>query len=147
MQVPIFIHRGMQGSARFDMHEESEGTQKVFCLSGAIFDVLNKGRTFVVDELDSSLHPLMMRHLLDLFHGNDTSNKRAQLIFTTHDTSLLDVDILRRDQIWFIEKDVDHSSRLYPLSDFNPRNKEALEKGYLSGRYGAIPFFNHEISS
>lgn len=147
MQVPIFIHRSAQGSARFDMHEESEGTQKVFRLSGAVFDVLKNGRTFIVDELDSSLHPLMMRHLLELFHGADTSNKQAQLIFTTHDTTLLDVDILRRDQIWFIEKDVDHSSRLYPLSDFNPRNKEALEKGYLSGRYGAIPFFSQEITN
>lgn len=138
MQVPVFLHKGI----RFEMHDESLGTQKVYCLSGPVFDVLSRGLTFVVDELDGSLHPLMMQHLLGLFHNETVNHKGAQLLFTTHDTSLLDVEVLRRDQVWFIEKDSHHVSRLYPLSDFNERGKVALEKRYLDGRYGAIPFFN-----
>ena len=90
--------------------------------------------------MDNSLHPLIVRFLVNLFHENDINKLNAQLFLTTHDTSLLDDDIFRRDQIWFIEKDQNSSSRLYPLLDFSPRKDEALGKGYLKGRYGAHPF-------
>lgn len=124
----------------FDFNEESHGTQRFFTYAGPILDVLKNGHILIVDELDSSLHSKMVRFLIGLFHKPELSNK-AQLFFSTHNTSLLDTDLFRRDQIWFIEKDQDQSSHLYPLTDFSPRKDEALEKGYLAGRYGALPFF------
>ena len=105
-------------------------------------EVLEQGRVICIDELESSLHPLITRFLVLLFHNPEINQKQAQLIFTTHDTNILDNDILRRDQIWFAEKDRDQSTRLYPLSDFSPRKQEALQKGYLQGRYGALPYIS-----
>jgi AAA15 family ATPase/GTPase len=137
-----FQHVTEKGKAVFSLKEESFGTQRLFYLAGPILDMLDKGRTLIVDELDSSLHPLLVRRLVELFQNPDINSKNAQLIFTTHDTSLLDIELFRRDQIWFVEKDKYQASRLYPLSDFSPRNKEALERGYLLGRYGALPFFS-----
>jgi hypothetical protein len=123
-----------------DIGEESAGTQRLFQSAGAWLNVLNNGEVILYDELDTSLHPLMTRFLIGLFHDKATNPKNAQLVFTTHDTSLLDSEIFRRDQIWFIEKDKKGASRLYPLSDFSPRRDEKLERGYLRGRYGALPF-------
>jgi hypothetical protein len=91
----------------------------------------------VVDELDTSLHPMLVHYLVKRLH---LENSKAQLIFTTHDTTLLSQKILRRDQVWFMEKDAQRASKLYPLSDFSPRENEAIERGYLNGRYGGIPF-------
>ncbi len=99
-----------------------------------------RGRILFIDELDTSLHPLMVRFLIGLIQNPEINKYNAQLIFTTHDTSVLDTDLFRRDQVWFVEKDREQASRLYPLSDFKPRKGEALEKGYLNGRYGALPF-------
>ena len=123
-----------------DLGEESKGTQILFHSAGAWMNVLNNGEVIFYDELDTSLHPLMTRFLIRQFHGATTNPKNAQLVFTTHDTSLLDADIFRRDQVWFIEKDKKSASKVYPLSDFSPRKDEALERGYLRGRYGALPF-------
>ncbi len=141
--VPVvhFQHQTESGEAiAFPLQEESNGTQKFFAFAGPLMDVLAKGRTLFVDELDTSLHPLMVRFLINLIHNPAINRKNAQLVFTTHDTSVLDTDIFRRDQVWFIEKDSAQASRLYPLSDFSPRKGEALERGYLHGRYGALPF-------
>jgi hypothetical protein len=118
------------------------GTQRLYLLAGPVLDVLRNGRVLVVDELDSSLHTLLVRRLIGMFQSGELNPHGAQLIFSTHDTSLLDQSLFRRDQIWFTEKDSSQATRLYPLSDFSPRNKEALERGYLAGRYGAVPFFN-----
>lgn len=137
-----FHHITDKGSAVFNLNDESLGTQRLLFLAGPILDILKKGLTLIVDELDNSLHPLLVRRLVELFHSSSINSQGAQLIFTTHDTSLLDPDLFRRDQIWFVEKDRDQSSKLYPLSDFSPRKNEAFERGYLMGRYGAIPFFN-----
>lgn len=126
----------------FDNRYESFGTQKLMAIVGPIFDAVDNGKLLVVDELDSSLHPLMMRFLLGLVHDADLSKRGAQLWITTHDTTLLDTDLLRRDQIWFVEKGESQASRLYPLSDFSPRKNEALERGYLRGRYGGVPFLS-----
>ena len=123
-----------------DIGEESAGTQRLFQSAGAWLNVLNNGEVILYDELDTSLHPLMTRFLIGLFHGKATNPKNAQLVFTTHDTSLLDREVFRRDQVWFIEKNKKGASRLYPLSDFSPRKDERLERGYLRGRYGALPF-------
>lgn len=125
------------------MDEESEGTKKIFALAGPWIDVLAHGYVLVVDELDTSLHPELLRHLIRLFHSPKTNPNSAQLIFSTHDTTLLDSDLFRRDQIWFVEKAPDLASHVYPLTDFSPRKGENLEKGYLQGRYGAIPFFGN----
>jgi len=136
-----FHHRTDTGELlTLDLSEESDGTQKLFSYAGPLLDVLAKGRILVVDELDTSLHPLMVRFLISLVHNPAINKHNAQLIFTTHDTSVLDPDLYRRDQIWFVEKSKDQSSRLYPLSDFSPRKGEALERNYLHGRYGALPF-------
>jgi len=136
-----FVHKSDKELASFEMHEESVGTQRLFAFAGPILDVLRHGRLLVVDELDGSLHPLMVRYLVKLFHS-DVNKHGAQLIFTTHDTSLLDQSLFRRDQIWFVEKDRAQATRLYPMTDFSPRKNEALERGYLAGRYGALPFLS-----
>jgi AAA15 family ATPase/GTPase len=136
----LFHHVTEQGKAVFSLGDESMGTRNLLFLTGPVLDILNKGMVLVVDELDSSLHPLLVRRLVELFQNPVVNKKGAQLIFTTHDTSLLDPDLFRRDQIWFVEKDRDQASKLYPLSDFSPRKNEALERGYLMGRFGALPF-------
>ena len=136
-----FLHKMDSGeSVPFRFSDESDGTKRLFAFAGPWLDVLAKGRILFVDELGTSLHPLMVRFLLGLIQNQEINRYNAQLIFTTHDISVLDTDILRRDQIWFVEKDPKQASRLYPLSDFKPRQREALEKGYLKGRYGALPF-------
>ena len=122
------------------LEHESHGTQKLFAYAGPLFNVFNDGCVLVVDELESGLHPKMVQFLVNLLYDNELNNKNAQLIFTTHQTSLLDSDYLRRDQIWFVEKNTSNASVLYPLMDFSPRKSENIERGYLQGRFGAIPF-------
>lgn len=138
-----FHHVTEQGRAIFDLSDESNGTRNLLFLAGPVLDILSKGLTLVIDELDTSLHTLLVRKLVRLFHCPDINTGGAQLIFTTHDTSLLDApDLLRRDQIWFIEKNRDQASSLVALSEFSPRKNEALERGYLMGRYGGVPFLS-----
>lgn len=139
------LHPGQSSNEiRFPIKEESFGTQRFFALSRPLLEALENGRTLFVDELDASLHPKLLRHLIELFHNPQTNPKGAQLIFNTHDTTLLDGSLFRRDQIWFMEKDREGCSHLYSLLDFSPRQGEALAKGYLIGRYGAIPFLSDE---
>lgn len=137
-----FRHSTEDGEAIFNLDDESTGTRNLLFLAGPILDILEKGRTLVVDELDNSLHPLLVRRLVELFHNPTLNSNGAQLIFSTHDTSLLNPDLFRRDQIWFVEKNAAQESTLYPLSDFSPRKNEAYGHGYLIGRYGALPFFD-----
>lgn len=134
-----FFHREVdtQAPVEFADEEESDGTRALFAFAGPWLDVLENQRVLVVDELDTSLHPLLVHHLVKRLHSADTN---AQLIFTTHDTTLLSQKLLRRDQVWFMEKDERSATKLYPLSDFSPRDNEAVERGYLNGRYGGIPF-------
>lgn len=135
-----FHHVTEDGKAVFGLADESNGTRNLLFLSGPVLDIVLKGLTLVIDELDTSLHTLLVRQLVQLFHNTGLSKKGAQLIFTTHDTSLLDApDLFRRDQIWFVEKERDQATRLYSLSEFSPRKNEALERGYLMGRYGGLP--------
>lgn len=122
----------------FDLSDESDGTRKLFEFIGGWERALSLGATLFVDELDRSLHPYITHFLVSLFHSN-RNEKNGQLIFTTHDTTLLDTNLLRRDQVWFVEKDAKQSTNLYPLLDYRPRKDEALEKGYMKGRYGAVP--------
>lgn len=133
-------HEGSDGKAvAFDISDESDGTRKLFEFIGGWIKALDTGATLCVDEIDRSLHPHLTRMLVRLFQSELNQNK-AQLLFTTHDTTLLDPELLRRDQIWFAEKDEKRATRLYPLLDYSPRKNENLERGYLLGRYGAVPF-------
>ncbi len=136
---PRFRHVVGETSAEFELQDESQGTQKLFALSGPLLDILDRGSIMVVDELDRSLHPSLVRKIVETFQNAEINRNGAQLLFTTHDTSLLDQTLLRRDQIWFTEKQVDQSSTLTPLTDFSPRKGEALEQNYLAGRYGGVP--------
>ncbi len=141
-----FSHVTEQGRAVFDLMDESSGTRNLLFLTGPVLDILKKGLTLVIDELDTSLHTLLVRELVRLFHRPEVNTGGAQLIFTTHDTSLLDApDLFRRDQVWFVEKDKDQASTLVALAEFSPRKNEALERGYLMGRYGGVPFLNHTL--
>lgn len=140
--VPTFRHETSSGAATLDISVESLGTQRLFALAGHVLVALSKGGILVVDELSTSLHTLLARQLVELFHDPDSNTHGAQLIFTTHDTTLLDSDLFRRDQIWFVEKNESQASVLFPLTDFSPRKNEALGRGYLMGRYGALPFLN-----
>lgn len=139
MVRPRFVHKDVNSleTVEFEESEESDGTRALFAFAGLWLDLLANERVLVIDELDSSLHPLLVHHLVKRLHQAGT---KAQLIFTTHDTTLLSQKLLRRDQVWFMEKDDKSSTQLYPLSDFSPRDNEALERGYLNGRYGGIPF-------
>lgn len=125
---------------------ESEGSKKVIEMSGPIFDSLNGGKTLIVDELDAKLHPLLTRNIVLLFMDPQRNPKGAQLIFATHDTNLLDLDVIRRDQIWFAEKDKVESTDIYSLVEFKDedgkkvRNDRDIKRDYIRGRYGAIPF-------
>jgi uncharacterized protein len=131
----------------FDKDEsESEGTNKIIDLSGPIFNTLILGKVLIIDELDAKLHPLITIHIISLFNNPETNPNNAQLLFSTHDTNLLSNDLFRRDQIWFTEKDETEQTDLYSLFNFNlpdgtkVRNDSNLEKNYIRGRYGAIPF-------
>ena len=137
--VPLFQHAAKNGIVAFEYPDESEGTQKLFALAGHLFEIVAEGQILVIDELDRSLHPLLVKLLIEIFQDPDYNKTNAQLVFTTHNTSLLHSDILRRDQVWFTEKDGDGASMLAPLSSFAPRKHEALERGYLAGRYGGVP--------
>ena len=129
-----------------DLSDESAGTQVLFRSAGAWLQVWENGEVLLVDEIDTSLHPLLTRFLISKFHSQSSNPKNAQLIFSTHNTSFLNQDLFRRDQIWFVEKGADGSSRLYPLTDFSPRNDEVLDNWYLRGRYGALPVLNESAN-
>jgi len=122
----------------FDLTEESEGTQRLIDFIPVIDLILNSGATFVIDEIDQSLHPTLLYTLVKKIM--DEQNTKGQLIFTTHESSLLDMNIFRQDEIWFVEKNKSGSTQLYSLSDFKPRYDLDIRKGYLKGRFGAIPF-------
>ncbi|MDD9824403.1 MAG: ATP-binding protein [Gammaproteobacteria bacterium] len=136
------VHRDSEGKeVAFGFDQESDGTQKVFSFAGPWIDSLQNGHVLFVDELHDNLHPQLAKFLVRRFHGRDTNPSNAQLVFTAHETSILSQDLMRRDQIWFCEKDRRHATRLYPLTDFHPRKgRENLELAYRSGRYGALPY-------
>lgn len=122
---------------------ESNGTQMLFAYGITIYKALKNGKTIVIDELDSGLHPMLVNYIVGLFNNKNTNKNNAQLIFNTHDVSLLDLDVFRRDQIYFTEKN--HSNGvtdLYSLSQFTPRKNDNIRKGYMQGRYGAIPIIS-----
>lgn len=133
-------HSTPHGQAVFGVEDESSGTRALLALIGHLVNALELGRTIIIDELDSSLHPLIVRMVVGMFNSTDNTTG-AQLIFSTHDATVLDAPgLLRRDQVWFTEKGKAQATTLIPLLDFKPRLGEAIGRGYLSGRYGGIPF-------
>jgi uncharacterized protein len=141
-------HRGTQDDIEFDSIDESLGTLVWVGLIGPVVHALAEGAVLLADELEASLHPTLVVHLARLFQDPATNPRRAQLVFNSHEATLLGDSVgervLGRDQVWFTEKLHDGSTRLYPLTDLNPRKEEAIGRRYLSGRYGATPIVSRE---
>jgi uncharacterized protein len=132
------------GTESFDLNlQESEGTQKIFAISGLLVDTLQEGKTLIIDEFDARLHPLISYAIVELFNKNETNPNNAQLIFMTHDTNLLTNKLFRRDQIWFTEKNRYGVTDLYSLAEYKIRNDASFESDYIKGRYGAIPYIGN----
>ena len=128
------------GNVSFPFNKnESEGTIKYFSLAYPIIDALDNGKRVIIDELDSKLHPLLVRKIIMLFNSSTTNPKGAQLLFTTHDTYLLGAGLLRRDQVWFTQKDGLGATSLYSLAEYKVRSNAAFDRDYINGRYGATP--------
>ncbi|MBT3327546.1 MAG: ATP-binding protein [Gemmatimonadales bacterium] len=143
-QVSLRHAAGTGEDGWITLERESAGTRAILRLAPAVIDTLRTGGLLVVDELESSLHPLLASEMLKQFNDVRTNSNHAQLLFTTHDTNLLGTTsgptALRRDQVWLTEKADNGATHLFPLTDYKPRKAENLERGYLQGRYGAIPF-------
>lgn len=122
----------------FDLEDESDGTIRLLDFVPAFNDIISKNMVYVIDEIERSIHPLLIKELIRKFSLDDQT--KGQLIFTTHESNLLDQDIFRQDEIWFVEKDKSGSTDLYSLSDFKEHKTIDIRKGYLNGRYGSIPF-------
>jgi uncharacterized protein len=141
----LFKHKNSNNY--LSLSEESLGTQILFTFIPFIENTLSNKKVLIIDELDKSMHPFLVQYIVSLFNDTDTNKNSSQLIFDTHDTNLLDLNVLRRDQIWFVLKDNDNGvSELYPLSDFSVRKKENVEKGYMLGRYGGVPFIKNDYN-
>lgn len=134
------VHQGLSKQHALPLRQESAGTRRLLVVMSKILRALEKGSLLLIDELDTSLHTLVAEQILELFADPKYNPKGAQLIATTHDTNILACDHLRRDQIWFCEKDDIGVSSIFSLAEFKIRPTDRFEKGYLEGRFGAIPF-------
>lgn len=136
------VHHCSDGSSvHLRLEEESEGTKKLFSISGPLIDSLEDGNVLIIDELHESLHPKIVSFIVDIFNNEKTNPNNAQLIFTTHDTSILNEDVFTPDQVWFCDKNESQETSLYSLSEFKVRKgRSNFEAGYLSGRFGAVPY-------
>jgi uncharacterized protein len=140
------IHQNSSGETiRWRFEEESVGTQKLFSFATDILISLQIGGVILIDELGTNLHPKITSYIIQLFQNPKTNPRGAQLIFTSHDNTLQRNQLLRRDQIWFTEKKSDQSTDLYSLADFKVRNDLAIDKAYLDGRFGAVPFLPETV--
>ena len=141
------MHETAEGfNGELDLEEESDGTQKIFALAGPWVDALKHGYVVILDELHDSLHPSLVRFLVDCFHNTKMNGQCAQLVFSTHETAILNQEVFRRDQIWFCEREESQATTLFPLNEFRPRKGvDNLERGYLSGRFGALPFISSRL--
>ena len=135
----ISTHKNIAGS-EVDMpfSGESDGTRRLIDYMPLFYAILHQPRVYVVDEIERSIHPLLIKNIIQKISERETM--QGQLIFTTHESCLLDQDIFRPDEIWFVQKDVEQATQLYPLSDYNIHKTANIENGYLNGRYGGIPF-------
>ncbi len=141
--VDVLVQHQPEGGepAEIDISEESDGTRKMFALAGPWVDSLTRGNVIVLDELHDNLHPELVRFLVAQFHDPAASPFGAQLIYSTHDTSIMTQDLLRRDQIWLCSRDERLETSVFPVSDFRMRRSdEDLERAYRAGRFGALPY-------
>jgi hypothetical protein len=130
---------GTEKAARLLLHEESDGSRRLLKLLPFLYRLTRQAGVIVIDELERSMHPMLARKFIEFFL-KAADNSESQLIFSTHESTLLDLDLMRRDGIWFTEKDQEGATHLYSLADFKVRKDLRIEKGYLEGRFGAIPF-------
>ena len=136
------VHKNVDGSeVEFQIPDESDGTRRLIEYMPLLYDIIQKDYVYVVDEIERSLHPIMIKDIIRKI--SESENAKGQLIFTTHESCLLDQSIFRPDEIWFAQKDVEQATQLYPLSDFNIHKTANIENGYLDGRYGGIPFLSN----
>ncbi len=150
---PVFLHtsydgKDVMGTVRFELADESEGTKKMYDLAGGIIRVLESGSACIIDEIDNSLHPLISAFIIRLFNDPAKNPRNAQFVAATHDSTLLNPDLLRRDQIWFVEKDTYGATELYSLVEFERREvgeDTLFDNWYLAGRFGALPVINRKI--
>jgi len=146
----LLRHRSNTEDAWLTLEDESRGTRTLFHMGHLLLDLLENGGLVLIDELERSLHPVLALKILAQFNDPRTNPHNAQILFTTHDTHLLGTILgeppLRRDQVWLTEKDPDGATCLYPLTDYKPQPAENIERGYLQGRYGAIPFLGDLVN-
>lgn len=137
----IFTHGEDNGNTVFSCSEESDGTRRLMDYLPALYNVINNRKVYFIDEIERSIHPLLIKELIKKFSHD--SNTKGQIIFSTHESNLLDQDIFRQDEIWFAEKDKTGSTQLHPLSEYKEHHTINIQKGYLNGRYGGIPFLGN----
>lgn len=137
----FFSHSEDEGSVKFKFSEESDGTRRLMEYLPGVFDVVNKRKTYFIDEIERSIHPLLIKELIKKISLDPSIT--GQLIFSTHESNLLDQDIFRQDEIWFAEKNKTGATELYALSEFKEHHTIDIRKGYLNGRYGGIPFLGN----
>jgi uncharacterized protein len=144
----VLSHRGKRGEVELDLQDESLGTLVWLGLVGPVVEALASGRVLLADELEASLHPALVTQLVKAFQDSESNPNCAQLLFNSHEAALLGDSVhdrvLGRDQVWFTEKLSDGSTRLYPLTDLNPRKDEAVSRRYIAGRYGGTPIVSGE---
>ena len=139
------VENGEKKEYPLNYFDESNGTKRLFTYGPVLKNALENGRTIIIDEIDNALHPAMTKSLIEMFQNPNINKNNAQLIFNTHEISLLDLNLFRRDQIYFVEKNNKTGvSDLYSLDEFSPRKSENIQKRYLQGRYGAMPVVNLE---
>lgn len=142
MKTLTAIHRNIDGlDVEISFHDESDGTRRLIDYMPLIYSIIKKDNVFVVDEIERSIHPILIKDLVRKLSASHTA--KGQLIFTTHESGLLDQTIFRPDEIWFAQKNTEQATQLYPLSDYNIHKTANIENGYLNGRYGGIPFLSN----
>lgn len=140
-------YKNAQGKAiHFDINRESDGSQRLLDIAPGLLDTFSQDTVYVIDEIDRSLHPEITTSILRKFLSY-TEGTHSQLIVTTHESNLLDADIIRRDEIWFTQKSPDGSTRLYSLEEYQARPDNDIHKGYLVGRFGGIPVIEDYFES
>ena len=142
LKTLVAVHRNLDGSeVEMSLHDESDGTRRLIEYMPLLYAIIQKDMVYVVDEIERSIHPIMIKDIVRKLSESTTA--KGQLIFTTHESGLLDQNIFRPDEIWFAQKDAEEATQLYPLSDFNIHKTANIENGYLNGRYGGIPFLSN----
>ena len=142
MKSLVAVHKNLDGSEiEIPLRDESDGTRRLIEYMPLIYAIIQNDLVYAVDEIERSIHPIMIKEIVQKLSQSETA--KGQLIFTTHESGLLDQDIFRPDEIWFAQKDAEQATQLYPLSDFNVHKTANIENGYLNGRYGGIPFLSN----